>query len=73
MAFQLKELLPNSIAERLTAPVYPGTIQLTSGGKIIILMRDAQVTGGYPRILQVSEALCPYWPKKGLVSNLNFN
>ena len=55
MAFQLEELLPNSISERLTAPVYPGTIQLTAAGKIIILMRDAQVTGGYPRILQVAE------------------
>ncbi|WP_075351154.1 5-oxoprolinase subunit C family protein [Algoriphagus marinus] len=55
MAFQLEELLPNNISERLTAPVYPGTIQLTSGGKMIILMRDAQVTGGYPRILQVAE------------------
>jgi allophanate hydrolase subunit 2 len=55
MAFQLEELLPNSIPERLTAPVYPGTVQLTSGGKIIILMRDAQVTGGYPRILHVAE------------------
>jgi allophanate hydrolase subunit 2 len=30
-------------------------VQLTPGGKIIILMRDAGVTGGYPRILQLSE------------------
>jgi biotin-dependent carboxylase-like uncharacterized protein len=55
MAFQLEELLPNSIPERLTAPVFPGTVQLTSGGKLIILMRDAQTTGGYPRILQVAQ------------------
>lgn len=55
MAFQLEELLPNSIPERMTAPVYPGTVQLTSGGKLLILLRDAQVTGGYPRIFQLSE------------------
>ena len=55
MAFQLEELLPNSIPERLTAPVFPGTVQLTSGGKLLILMRDAQVTGGYPRVLQLTE------------------
>lgn len=55
MAFQLEELLPNSIHERMTAPVYPGTVQLTSGGKLIILLRDAQVTGGYPRIFHLSE------------------
>ncbi|WPR76630.1 biotin-dependent carboxyltransferase family protein [Algoriphagus sp. NG3] len=55
MAIQLNELVPNSLPEMVTAPVFPGTVQLTSGGKVIILMRDAQVTGGYPRILQVTE------------------
>ncbi|SFB36406.1 5-oxoprolinase subunit C family protein [Algoriphagus aquimarinus] len=55
MAIQLSELLPNSLPEMATAPVYPGTVQLTSGGKLIVLMKDAQVTGGYARILQISE------------------
>lgn len=55
MAIQLEELLPNSLPEMATAPVFPGTVQLTSGGKLIVLMRDAQVTGGYPRILQFPE------------------
>jgi allophanate hydrolase subunit 2 len=30
-------------------------VQLTPSGKIIVLMRDAGVTGGYPRILQLTE------------------
>ncbi|WP_339751699.1 biotin-dependent carboxyltransferase family protein [Algoriphagus aquimarinus] len=55
MAIQLTELLPNSLPEMATAPVFPGTVQLTSGGKLIVLMKDAQVTGGYARILQISE------------------
>lgn len=55
MAIQLTELLPNSMPEMITAPVFPGTVQLTSGGKLLILMKDAQVTGGYPRILHVTE------------------
>ncbi|PZX54172.1 5-oxoprolinase subunit C family protein [Algoriphagus chordae] len=55
MAIQLAELLPNSLPEMETAPVFPGTVQLTSGGKLLVLMKDAQVTGGYPRILQLSE------------------
>jgi allophanate hydrolase subunit 2 len=38
-----------------TAPVLPGTVQLTPSGKLIILMRDAQTTGGYPRVLQLDE------------------
>jgi len=55
MAFQLEELIHNELRELATAPVYPGTIQLTSGGKMIVLMKDAQVTGGYPRVLQLPE------------------
>ena len=55
MGIHLNELLPNQINEILTAPVYPGTVQLTPSGKLILLMRDAQVTGGYPRILQLKE------------------
>ncbi|TDK41908.1 5-oxoprolinase subunit C family protein [Algoriphagus formosus] len=55
MAIQLEEPFPNQLSEIYTAPVYPGTIQLTLGGKIICLLSDAQVTGGYPRILQIHE------------------
>jgi allophanate hydrolase subunit 2 len=33
----------------------PGTVQLTPAGSLIILMKDCQTTGGYPRILQVEE------------------
>ncbi len=55
MAIQLKEDLKNEQKPIITAPVMPGTVQLTPSGKIIILMRDCQTTGGYPRILQLSE------------------
>ena len=53
MAYQLKEEISNDLPQILTSPVYPGTVQMTPSGKLIILMRDAQVTGGYPRILQI--------------------
>lgn len=39
----------------LSSAVLPGTVQLTPNGDVIVLMRDAQTTGGYPRILQLSE------------------
>ncbi|WP_258103647.1 biotin-dependent carboxyltransferase family protein [Marinoscillum sp. MHG1-6] len=45
-----------TIPSILTVPVVPGTIQLTPSGRLMALMRDAQVTGGYPRIFQLSEA-----------------
>jgi antagonist of KipI len=41
--------------ELLTSAVMPGTVQCTPDGQLIILMRDCQTTGGYPRILQVEE------------------
>lgn len=53
MAIQLNELLPNTIREHLSSPVYPGTVQLTPAGNLLVMMKDAQVTGGYPRILQL--------------------
>lgn len=55
MAIQLQEDLKNSMQPVITGPVVQGTVQLTPGGKLIILMRDCQTTGGYPRVLQVSE------------------
>ncbi len=55
MAVQLKELLPNGLKPIITGPVLPGTVQLTPSGKMNILMKDCQTTGGYPRILQLSE------------------
>lgn len=39
----------------LTAVTIPGTVQLTPAGNPIVLMRDCQTTGGYPRILQLTE------------------
>ncbi len=41
--------------DMLTAITIPGTVQLTPLGNPIVLMRDCQTTGGYPRILQLTE------------------
>ena len=54
MAFRLKEKIKNKLSQIWTAPVIPGTLQCTPDGSLIILMRDSQVTGGYPRILQLN-------------------
>jgi allophanate hydrolase subunit 2 len=55
MAVQLKDLIVNELVSIITSPVIPGTVQLTPNGTLIILMRDCQTTGGYPRILQLEE------------------
>ena len=55
MAYQLVVTVNNSLKPIITSLVLPGTVQLTPSGKLIILMRDCQTTGGYPRVLQLSE------------------
>lgn len=54
MAYQLEELIGVQSHRMLTSATLPGTVQLTPAGKLIILMRDGQTTGGYPRILQMA-------------------
>ena len=55
VGYRLEESLENNLESILTSGVLPGTVQLTPSGKLIVLMRDCQVTGGYPRVLQLSE------------------
>lgn len=59
MACQLNEELSPHTHSIYTSATLPGTVQFTPSGKLIVLMKDAQTTGGYPRILQLTEeAIC---------------
>lgn len=58
--------------EILTSPVQPGTIQLTPSGQLIVLMRDGQTTGGYARILQLSEISLSVLAQKRPGEKINF-
>lgn len=55
MGYRLQGELPNynPIREEISSGVVIGTVQITNAGKPIILMADAQTTGGYPRIANV--------------------
>jgi len=55
MAYQLEERVHNDLQSILTQPVLPGTVQFTPSGNLIILMRDCQTTGGYPRVFQLTK------------------
>ena len=55
MAYNLLEKIQDGINSIVSSGVIPGTVQLTPSGNIIILHRDCQTTGGYPRILQLNE------------------
>lgn len=72
MAYQLSESLENSLKPIITSAVLPGTVQLTPSGKLIILMRDCQTTGGYPRVLQLKESAISVLAQKFTGNSLNF-
>ena len=65
MAYQLEPLIPNTLQPIITSPVLPGTVQLTPNGNLIVLMRDCQTTGGYPRVLQLTERSLNIISQKG--------
>ncbi|KYG72018.1 antagonist of KipI [Roseivirga ehrenbergii] len=56
MGYRLKEALSGYTQKKevISSGVIPGTIQITNSGQPIVLMADAQTTGGYPRIANVS-------------------
>ncbi len=72
MAYQLIEPFENSLEPIITSAVLPGTVQLTPSGKLIILMRDCQTTGGYPRVLQLKESAINILAQKFTGHVLNF-
>ena len=56
MGYRLGGIIKNELPSMLTSAVLPGTVQLTPSGTLVVLMRDCQVTGGYPRVLQLTES-----------------
>jgi biotin-dependent carboxylase-like uncharacterized protein len=72
MAYILKGWERFSAKEIITAPVQPGTVQLTPSGQCFVLMRDAQTTGGYSRVLQLTESAINMMSQKQAGTSLQF-
>jgi len=55
MGYRLKDNLQDYVpsGEEISSGIVVGTVQISNAGKPIILMADAQTTGGYPRIANV--------------------
>lgn len=65
MGYQMEEVVSKHCISMITSSVLPGTVQLLPSGQIVILMKDAQTTGGYPRVFQLdTKALCIMAQKK---------
>ncbi len=58
MGYRLEQAIWQYTAseELISSAVLPGTIQVTGSGQAIVLMPDAQTSGGYPRIASVITA-----------------
>jgi biotin-dependent carboxylase-like uncharacterized protein len=72
MGYKLDETIQNTMNSMLTSSTFPGTVQLTPSGKLIILMRDCGVTGGYPRVLQLTDAAINKLAQKSAGGWFNF-
>jgi allophanate hydrolase subunit 2 len=48
--------IESELPDVISCAVYPGTVQLTPAGKLYIIMKDGQTTGGYLRVGQLTEA-----------------
>jgi len=68
---ELGDLL-SSKSSITSSGVLPGTIQVTKEGQPIILMADAQTTGGYRRIAQVIKSDLDYLAQLGGGDTINF-
>jgi antagonist of KipI len=62
----------NNTGELLSTAVAPGTIQVSPDGQLLVLMSDAQTTGGYPRIGQVASVDLPLLAQHTAGSRISF-
>lgn len=72
MAYQLNEKIEGHKKSMLTSATLPGTVQFTPAGRLIILMKDGQTTGGYPRILQLTDRAISILAQKKSGDTLSF-
>jgi biotin-dependent carboxylase-like uncharacterized protein len=72
MAYMLEGWENFTAKEIITGPVMPGTVQLTPSGQCVVLMRDAQTTGGYARVLQLPENSINELSQKKAGEKINF-
>ena len=72
MGYEIEHTMQLDAKEIITAPVQPGTVQLTPSGDLICLMRDAQTTGGYARVFQLSSDTISKISQKQAGSKIKF-
>jgi len=72
MGYRLEEIVVAHDKSIITSSVIPGTVQLVPSGQLIVLMKDAQTTGGYPRIFQLTTKSIAILAQKKAGDEINF-
>jgi allophanate hydrolase subunit 2 len=72
MGYRLEETVVANNKSIITSPVIPGTVQIVPSGQLIVLMKDAQTTGGYPRVFQLTEKSIAILAQKKAGDKFNF-
>jgi len=72
VGYRLEEKMENKFPSMITSSVLPGTVQFTPSGELIVLMRDCQVTGGYPRVLQLTDDAISILSQKKIGDKIQF-
>ena len=72
MGYRFNEIVVEHSKSIITNHVIPGTIQLMPSGNLIALMKDAQTTGGYPRVFQLTEKSIAILAQKKMGDQLHF-
>lgn len=73
MACRLTETLDPHNHKLITSATLPGSVQYTPAGQLMVLERDGQTTGGYPRILQLDERSLCILAQKRAGDTIRFN
>ena len=72
MGYQFEEKIKGHKISMITSATLPGTVQITPSGTLIVLMKDGQTTGGYPRILQLSDKAISILAQKKFGDKVSF-
>ncbi len=64
--------VPMKSYKMISSPVLPGTVQLPSDGKPMVLLNDCQTMGGYSRVLMVCPEAYPVLVQKRPGENITF-
>ena len=72
MGYRLEEVVVAHDKSIITSSVLPGTVQLVPSGQLIVLMNDAQTTGGYPRVFQLTGKSIAILAQKKAGDEINF-